>query len=403
MPEPDASPRIVRWILIACGAAALLALVWMFAAPHWANRGPYRIGWEDNPPEQVRGPDGQPTGAAVEVVREAARRRGIALIWLERTESSQAALLSGAVDLWPLMIITPERQKILHFSAPYLDSGVSFMVRSDGPVHGLEELAGHTIGYIPLGINRDLVDQYVPNARLAAGKTSRDLIDSVCKKEIDAAFIWQDEVMHQLAQASGGCIDSSLLLIAVPGARIHLGIGSTMQAQRAADKIRDEIDTMFADGSLEEVFAKWGYLSGRNVAYVASLVASQRRERWTRAAAAVLAMLFLLAVWQTLRYRRQTARARLAETALRQTLDESSCMQQRLRLLAHALKSANDCICITDTGDRMLFVNDAFLRTYEYAETELIGKSIEMLRSARPNRSVNDEDATAIAAGGWRG
>src|SRR5262249_26965033 len=60
----------------------------------------YRIGWEEVYPFQVNGEIGQPTGFAVEVVREAARRRGIQLEWV-KIRGSEASLRSGAVDLWP--------------------------------------------------------------------------------------------------------------------------------------------------------------------------------------------------------------------------------------------------------------------------------------------------------------
>jgi ABC-type amino acid transport substrate-binding protein len=79
-------------LLAGIGAAAVATgIVWVLAsAPHPVH-GSYRIGWENAPPEQFRGSDGQPTGAVVELVREAARRRGIALQWVESNESSAAA------------------------------------------------------------------------------------------------------------------------------------------------------------------------------------------------------------------------------------------------------------------------------------------------------------------------
>src|SRR5271157_2443324 len=99
-------------------------LVWRDASERTLKERPYRIGWEMDPPEQVRGDNGEPTGFAVELVREAARRRGIQLTWIYSEESSEAALRDGSVDLWPLMTITPERLRVLHISAPYLESAL---------------------------------------------------------------------------------------------------------------------------------------------------------------------------------------------------------------------------------------------------------------------------------------
>jgi hypothetical protein len=47
-------------------------------APDFSNR-TYRIGWLESPPFSVRGADGAPTGIAIDLVNQAARRRGIAL------------------------------------------------------------------------------------------------------------------------------------------------------------------------------------------------------------------------------------------------------------------------------------------------------------------------------------
>ncbi|MGA3018366.1 MAG: PAS domain S-box protein [Bryobacteraceae bacterium] len=77
--------------------------------------------------------------------------------------------------------------------------------------------------------------------------------------------------------------------------------------------------------------------------------------------------------------------------------------EERYRMLAHALQSAGECISITDTGNRILFVNDEFLRTYGYGEHELIGQHIGILRSARTPPEVYAEILPATMAGGWSG
>jgi two-component system, sensor histidine kinase and response regulator len=84
------------------------------------------------------------------------------------------------------------------------------------------------------------------------------------------------------------------------------------------------------------------------------------------------------------------------EEALRASLD-------RNRMLAHALESAGECISITDTEDRILYVNGAFHRIYGYAEDELVGRPIAMLRSARTSTETQDEILPATMGGAWRG
>jgi hypothetical protein len=89
------------------GTAALL--VWTLLETPWIDNRVYRIGWEDDPPDQFLASNGQPTGLPVELIAESARRCGVRLLWVRHNESSEAALRSGQVDLWPLMTITVEQ------------------------------------------------------------------------------------------------------------------------------------------------------------------------------------------------------------------------------------------------------------------------------------------------------
>ena len=57
---------------VICAAAGW----WWWRGGAWEER-TYVIGFEDSHPAQWRGPDGQPTGVVIDVIREAARRREV--------------------------------------------------------------------------------------------------------------------------------------------------------------------------------------------------------------------------------------------------------------------------------------------------------------------------------------
>jgi formate hydrogenlyase transcriptional activator len=78
-------------------------------------------------------------------------------------------------------------------------------------------------------------------------------------------------------------------------------------------------------------------------------------------------------------------------------------VEERMRLMAQATQSANDCICIADTDGYLLYVNDAFLRTYEYDERELLGQHIGLLRSGDDPSDILERVAEASQREGWRG
>ena len=74
-----------------------------------------------------------------------------------------------------------------------------------------------------------------------------------------------------------------------------------------------------------------------------------------------------------------------------------------LRLALYALNSINECITITDGNGKIIFVNDAFLKTYGYKLTELVGKTISIVHSDKNEKSLVDQIRPATNNEGWTG
>lgn len=77
--------------------------------------------------------------------------------------------------------------------------------------------------------------------------------------------------------------------------------------------------------------------------------------------------------------------------------------EETISMLAHAIRSISECISITDMEDRIIFVNSAFLHTYQYEEHELLGKSVKMVQSPNNSQSVLNEILPSTLRGGWQG
>src|SRR5689334_3963195 len=75
-----------------------------------------------------------------------------------------------------------------------------------------------------------------------------------------------------------GCNGQALRWIPIPQLLSRLGVGSTFEAKPAADAIREEIGALAEEGKLAEAFGQWGFMSGRDVASVESLLDAKRRE-----------------------------------------------------------------------------------------------------------------------------
>jgi two-component system, cell cycle sensor histidine kinase and response regulator CckA len=75
----------------------------------------------------------------------------------------------------------------------------------------------------------------------------------------------------------------------------------------------------------------------------------------------------------------------------------------QIKLLAQAVKSVTESVYVTDRDDRILFVNQAFLETYGYRESDVVGRPVDMLGAEGGPGPSFAEIWPAALAGGWRG
>ena len=85
-----------------------------------------------------------------------------------------------------------------------------------------------------------------------------------------------------------------------------------------------------------------------------------------------------------------------------QDITERKKAEEEVALLGHTIRSIGECVSVTDTENKILFVNEAFLRTYGYTADELIGKPIAVIRSPR-SESAAEKVLSTTLKGGWQG
>ncbi len=89
-------------------------------------------------------------------------------------------------------------------------------------------------------------------------------------------------------------------------------------------------------------------------------------------------------------------------SVIRDVTEHKRAEEQNL-LLARTLKSVRDCVSITDSEDRIIFVNDAFTYTYGYSEQEILGKHVSVLRSPNAPADLTQGIFPSTRDGGWHG
>ena len=77
--------------------------------------------------------------------------------------------------------------------------------------------------------------------------------------------------------------------------------------------------------------------------------------------------------------------------------------EEKIVMLAQSLKTINECVSVTDMEDKILFVNESFLKTYGYDENELMGKHINIVRSLNNPPELIKEISPTTKRGGWQG
>ena len=122
----------LRWphvAIVLMVVAALCAgyVLWHRSTPRHQQRA-YRIGYGNDMPFHFKDADGHPAGLAVEMVKAAARRRGIQLEWVQPQEQGIPAVLKGEIDFWVLLAVRPERMKLLWITEPYLTAQNCFLI-----------------------------------------------------------------------------------------------------------------------------------------------------------------------------------------------------------------------------------------------------------------------------------
>jgi PAS domain S-box-containing protein len=291
-------------ILAAIVLATILG-VWFYATrlPPIPNR-PLRIGFEKNPPVQIRTPNGF-SGLAVETVNEAAKRAGIRLEWVETGTSSDEAFAKGLVDLWPLMTDLPDRRKRLHFSRPWLRSSYALLVRA-GTETPDRDFTGR-IAHFKMPLHVRILRERFPKAEVAEFLTSKQVVGAVCEGTVSAAFLTGRVVLAALRDKPHECDSTELRLQNLPVA-IQLGVASTFEAARAADKIRSEIDNLFRDGTFAVAISKYSYYGLDDTWATFELMRATEQARWMARSIAALLAALALSLWQAWSLRRANSK-----------------------------------------------------------------------------------------------
>lgn len=349
--------------LVGAGLAGLLPVIWLgwqWHSERLLRERIYRIGWEEDPPNMFTDDNGRPAGFGVELVNEAAKRRGIRLEWVFCPESSERAIRSGKVDLWPTMTILEERKPYVYFTAPYLNNYMKFVVRKDSGFRTVGDLRGRRIATKDLPINIAKTRQWIPGGVAIPVPTTTVALSMLSSGAADA--VMGDDLTIDMALMQGALKEGvELAEIETKAPPFQLAIGARYEARDAADALRAEIEKLAATGELAPMLTRWGRATIRDAHEMTILLQALRQVERLRLSTAVLAALLVLTVVLFAAYRRQRRSAAASEEARREA-------QQRLALVAESL---TEMILAYDREGRLIYANPAAERLTGWSAQQL--------------------------------
>ena len=301
-------------ITLASLLAAMAAL--MASCAHAPSPRVYRMGFQYSPPRQYISSTGQPYGPAIETVREAARRAGIALEWIQVPDGPDVALGTGIVDLWPLVADLPERRAQFYISEAFEESSfwlVSLRTRN----LRVGDMSGRTLAHSG-GLSERIAKRYFPASRQVRLPDRLAMIQSLCRGDLEAGLL-TGSPLDSYRKANGEPVcDRELSFHPLPVARLLSGVGASRKtpgAVQAADRIRVQIGNMAQDGTLTAIQFRWYANPFHESGLLESISRARLQNRLLLAGLALAAGVLGLVIWLARRLRTAKRHAERATVA----------------------------------------------------------------------------------------
>ena len=171
----------------------LFAMIFMFAAcggNKEAAQKVYVVGTNAEYPPFEYVENGEIAGFDAEIIKEAAKRMGIEYKWLNTNfDGLIPALQTKKVDIVIAgMSVTPEREKAVNFSIPYLTSNVAIVTNSKNPIKDMNDLSGKSYG-VELGTTKEASVRKIDGAEVVPFSSTTGALVALKSGKIDGMVL----------------------------------------------------------------------------------------------------------------------------------------------------------------------------------------------------------------------
>lgn len=223
------------------------------------SKGKFVMGLDDSfPPMGFRDDKNNIVGFDIDVAREACKRLNIELVvqpinW----DTKEQELNTGNIDaIWNGFTITPERNKELLFSKPYMKNRQVIVVNKDSSVTSLKGLQGKKLGLQAESSAADALNQSADFKKSL--KESVEFKDNVTalmdleKGGVDAVLMDEVVARYFIQKKDKGykVLDEAL-------AEEEYGVGFRKNDKELMQKFQETFEAMDKDGKLAEISNTW--------------------------------------------------------------------------------------------------------------------------------------------------
>ena len=171
----------------------MFAMIFMFAAcggnKETAQK-VYVVGTNAEYPPFEYVENGEIAGFDAEIIKEAAKRMGIEYKWLNTNfDGLIPALQTKKVDIVIAgMSVTPEREKAVNSSVPYLTSNVAIVTNSKNPIKDMNDLSGKSYG-VELGTTKENSARKIAGAEVVPFSSTTGALVALKSGKIDGMVL----------------------------------------------------------------------------------------------------------------------------------------------------------------------------------------------------------------------
>lgn len=246
-------PRIrMKYVILVC--SILVMTILGLSVKMFDTRPEIKIGVEPSAAPFAFEMKGNLTGFDIELVNAVAERVGMRVTYRAVSlENIFEAIDTGYVDAAVgSLSITPERQKNVGFSRPYIeDGGLVLLTGRNLGIKSPQDLAGRRVG-VRSGSTGEIFAKKIPNVLVRSFQSSADLVNDFSAGALDA--IIHDRLILEYIFSKG---PSSADIVTIDLQREFYAIAYGIKNRDLGEKINKALDKMQENGEINKLREKW--------------------------------------------------------------------------------------------------------------------------------------------------